>query len=117
MHHGRMGSPSDTFAAFVEVLTEALDEHEARGAELAQRAHLSRFHFDRVIAATAGEPPGRMRRRVLLERAAYRLATTDRLILEIALEAGFSSHESFTRAFAKAYGEAPAEWRKAPYKL
>jgi AraC family transcriptional regulator len=117
MHPGGMGSPSDTFAAFVEVLTGALDEHEATGAELAQRAHLSRFHFDRVIAATAGEPPGRMRRRVLLERAAYRLLTTDRLVLEVALEAGYSTHESFTRAFAKAYGLAPAEWRKAPAKL
>ncbi len=112
-----MSSPSDTFAAFVEVLTEALDEHEAKGAELAQRAHLSRFHFDRVIAATAGEPPGRMRRRVLLERAAYRLATTDRLVLEVAVEAGYSTHESFTRAFTKAYGSAPAEWRKAPTRL
>jgi AraC-like DNA-binding protein len=112
-----MVSPSDTFAAFVEVLTQALDEHEATGAELAQRAHLSRFHFDRVIAATAGEPPGRMRRRVLLERAAYRLVTTDRLVLEVALEAGYSTHESFTRAFARAYGLAPAEWRREPSTL
>lgn len=117
MHHGGMGSSSDTFAAFVEVLTGALDEHEATAAELAKRAYLSRFHFDRVIAATAGEPPGRMRRRVLLERAAYRLITTDRMVLEIALEAGFATHESFTRAFAKAFALPPAEWRKAPSRL
>ena len=43
------------------------------GAGLAGRVHLSRFHFDRVIGAVAGESPFAFRRRVLLERAAYRL--------------------------------------------
>jgi AraC family transcriptional regulator len=108
---------SDTFAAFVEVLTEALDEHEVTSADLAHRVHLSRFHFDRVIAATAGESPGRLRRRVLLERAAYRLLTTARSVLDIGVEAGYSAHESFTRAFVRAYGSPPAQWRTSPTRL
>ena len=51
---------------------------------------LSRFHFDRVVAAAAGETPARLRRRVLLERAAYRLADHAADVLEIAVEAGYS---------------------------
>ena len=37
--------------------------------------YLSRSHFDRVTSATAGEDPAAFRRRILMERAAFRLAT------------------------------------------
>jgi hypothetical protein len=67
-----------------------------------------------MISAVAGEPPAAFRRRVLLERAAYRLLTTERTILEVALEAGYGSHEAFTRAFARSFGSAPASWRRRP---
>jgi AraC family transcriptional regulator len=104
----------DTFEAFVSVLTEALDDHTLSGDDLAARVHLSRFHLDRVIAAIAGEPPATLRRRVLLERAAYRLDTTDQSVLDVAVGAGYASHEAFTRAFARAYGVSPKEWRRHP---
>ena len=104
----------DPFTTFVDTLAESLDDHEAGGEELAARAYLSRFHFDRVVTAAAGETPARLRRRVLLERAAFRLVTSDATVLEVAIEAGYSSHEAFTRAFRRAYGSAPAGWRVAP---
>lgn len=107
----------DPLAAFVAVLSEALDDHDATGAELARRAHLSRFHFDRVVAAVAGEPPATFRRRILLERAAYRLVTTNRSVLEVGVEAGYSSHEAFSRAFGRAYGVAPTRWRRRPARI
>jgi AraC-like DNA-binding protein len=106
--------PADTFVAFVDLLADALDDHGTTGEELAGRLYLSRYHFDRIISSVAGEPPSRFRRRVLLERAAYRLVTTRRSILDIAVEAGYGSHEAFTRAFSKAYGSAPALWRRRP---
>jgi AraC-like DNA-binding protein len=109
--------PIDTFAAFVDELAESLDDHDARGEDLAARVHLSRFHFDRVVSAVAGETPARFRRRVLLERAAYRLVTSGAGILEIAAEAGYSSNEAFTRAFQRAYGVVPSEWRVAPRRI
>jgi len=40
----------DTFTAFVDSLADSLDDHEARGEDLAARAYLSRFHFDRVVS-------------------------------------------------------------------
>jgi AraC family transcriptional regulator len=112
-----VSAATDTFTAFVDVLADALDEHDVSSEELAGRVHLSRFHLDRVIAATAGEPPGAFRRRVLLERAAFRLLTTDHTVLDIAIEAGYGSHEAFTRAFARAYGTSPAKWRQHPTRI
>jgi AraC-like DNA-binding protein len=114
-----MTAALDTFRRFVSVLAEALDEHEADGATLAARVHLSRYHCDRLVSAAAGEPPATMRRRVLLERAAYRLRTTDLDVLTVAVEAGYASHEAFTRAFARAFGEPPSRWRAtaSPYLL
>ena len=110
---------ADTFARFLDVLAGSLDDHDADGAALAAQLHLSRFHCDRLVSAAAGEPPAALRRRVLLERAAYRLITTDHDVLRVAVEAGYSSNEAFTRAFARAFGLAPSRWRARPtsYRL
>ena len=71
---GGVSTSQDRFVAFVDSLATHLDDHAARGAQLAARLHLSRFHFDRIVSSVGGETPARFRRRVLLERAAYRLA-------------------------------------------
>jgi AraC-like DNA-binding protein len=112
-----MSTPADTFATFVDSLAAHLDDHDATGTDLAARLYLSRFHFDRVVAAASGESPTRFRRRVLLERAAYRLLTSRTGILDIAVEAGYTSNEAFTRAFQRAYGAAPSAWRGAPTQI
>jgi AraC-like DNA-binding protein len=108
---------SDTFAAFVNVLADRLDDHELSSTDLAARLYLSRFHADRLIRGAAGEPPGALRRRVLLERAAYRLVTTRVSVLDVAVEAGYGSNEAFTRAFTRAYGVAPREFRARPGRI
>lgn len=107
---------ADNFAAFVDHLTEALDEPAAgvQGEQWAAQMHFSRFHFDRMIKSVAGEAPQAFRRRILLERAAYRIISTSAPLLDIAVEAGYGSHEAFTRAFARAYGASPAAWRRRP---
>src|SRR4051794_21027782 len=105
---------ADTFAEFVDGLAGALDDHETSGEDWAARHHFSRFHFDRIIKSVGGEPPRALRRRVLLERAAYRMITTAAPLIDIAVEAGYGSHEAFTRAFTRAYGVPPATWRRRP---
>ena len=112
-----MTTSADTFANFVDHLAEALDDPritEASGEEWATRLHFSRYHFDRMIKSVAGEPPSALRRRILLERAAYRMITTTAPLIDIAVEAGYGSHEAFTRAFTRAYGAPPAAWRRKP---
>src|SRR3954466_6415350 len=113
----RMNSPADHFVSFVDVLADVLDDHEATGEDLAARLYLSRFHPHRIVSSVAGGPPQRFRRRILLERAAYRLATTRRTILDVAVEAGYGSHEAFTRPFSKAYGVGPSQWRTRPTRM
>ena len=107
----------DRFTAFVDRLAADLDAMPARAEDMAAAAHLSRFHFERVIAAVAGESPTRFRSRILLERAAHRMTTTEARLLDIAVEAGYSSHESFTRAFRREYGVAPSTWRRRPARF
>ena len=105
---------ADTFTRFLDVLAASLDDVDATGADVARRAYLSRFHFDRMAAALLGEPPGAFRRRLLLERAAHRLVTSDATVLEVAVATGYGSHEAFTRAFTRAYGVSPTSWRRKP---
>jgi AraC-like DNA-binding protein len=115
--HTSMNPQPDTFLAFIDDLAADLDDHESSADERAARHFLSRSHFDRVISATAGEPPAAFRRRILMERAAFRLATGNDGILRLAVEAGYSSHEAFTRAFERAYGVAPSAWRARPARI
>ena len=96
-----MTTASDTLAAFVAVLADTLDEPGTSAATLAARLHLSRYHADRIVASVAGEPPAALRRRILLERAAYRLVTTRDTVLDIAVGAGYGSNEAFMGKLAE----------------
>lgn len=111
---GSVSVATDTFGRFVGSLALALDDHAADGDDWAARLHFSRYHFDRLIRSVAGEPPTAFRRRILLERAAYRMVTTRSPLLDIAVEAGYGSHAAFTRAFRRAYGASPGAWRRRP---
>jgi AraC family transcriptional regulator len=79
--------------------------------QLAKVAHFSPYHFHRVFSGMVGESLAEHIRRLRLERAAMRLNHTDRSVLEIALEAGYETHESFTRAFSALYGCSPSAFR------
>lgn len=109
-----MSSNTDTFGRYVGILAETLDDHATSPTQLAQRLYTSRFHLDRIVSSVGGEPPATLRRRLLLERAAYRLITSERRILDVGVEAGYASHEAFTRAFARLFGMAPREFRCHP---
>ena len=109
----------DTLSRFLDALTDTLDERSATSEGIASRLHMSRFHVDRLVSAAVGEPPARLRRRILLERAAHRLLTTDDELLRVSLDAGYGSHEAFTRAFSRAYGLPPSRWRltRSSYRI
>jgi AraC family transcriptional regulator len=81
-------------------------------ADLAGVACLSIFHFTRAFAATMGVPPHRYVSRRRLEIAKETIATGGASLSEIALDCQFSSQSSFTRAFRRAAGMTPAEYRQ-----
>jgi AraC-like DNA-binding protein len=98
--------------AILELVEESLLEPTLNGAELASRAYLSRYHFDRLVRAALGESPGAFRRRLLLERAAHQLGGADSVI-DVALDAGYASPDAFTRAFTRAFGDNPSDFRRS----
>jgi AraC-like DNA-binding protein len=102
--------PADRLRALIDTVVDSLDE-PLKGADLARRVYLSRFHFNRLFKAAVRETPGAFRQRLLLERAGYQLRGTGNAVTEIALDAGYSSPEAFTRAFRRAFGLAPSEFR------
>jgi AraC-like DNA-binding protein len=103
----------DRLREFVDLILASLDD-DVDGEAIAARGCLSRYHFDRLVAAATGESPGAFRRRILLERAAWQLRTGGASITRIALSSGYLSVEGFTRAFGRAFGRTPARFRRAP---
>jgi AraC family transcriptional regulator len=95
----------------VDCIQRQLDDDEMSLDLLAERAGVSPFHFHRVFASVVGEAPAGYMRRLRLERAAIRLKYTQRSVTEIAFDAGYETHESFTRAFKARFGHAPRRFR------
>jgi AraC family transcriptional regulator len=79
---------------------------------LARGAALSPFHFHRVFRGMVGETPLEMHRRLRLERAAWQLLTGKAGVTAIAFDAGYETHEAFTRTFRQAYGTSPSAYRQ-----
>ena len=98
-------------AALTRVMA-SLDEALDLG-RLAREAALSPFHFHRIFRGMVGETPLELQRRLRLERAAYQLFSLDTLVTSVAFNAGYESHEAFTRAFRAAFGCSPSEFRQA----
>jgi AraC family transcriptional regulator len=96
-----------TIARITRTLDEALDL-----GGLAREAALSPFHFHRVFRGMVGETPLEMHRRLRLERAASQLLSGDASVTAIAFDAGYETHEAFTRAFRQAYGAPPSAFRQ-----
>jgi AraC family transcriptional regulator len=90
-------------------------EDELGGRRLSAIAGLSRFHFHRQFSKDLGVGVRAYVEQVRLRRAAFRLAfRPEERILDIALDCGFASHEAFGRAFKRAIGQTPSEFRRAP---
>ncbi len=101
---------ADRLRALIDLVVDSLDEPGADGRELSERAHFSRDHLDRLLAAATGETPVALRRRLLLERAAWQLRSGAATPSEASAAAGYGSLAAFSRAFARAHGVAPSRF-------
>ncbi|WP_417844617.1 AraC family transcriptional regulator [Thalassospira sp.] len=95
-----------------------IDDHLAEnlnGEKLGTVAACSRFHFHRQFSALFGINPGRYIQLARFERATRQLAYRPHVsVFDIALDCGFDSPESFSRAFKKLHGQSPSDFRKNP---
>lgn len=95
----------------IDWIQRDLDDDAMSFDRLAERAGVSPFYFHRMFSGVVGEAPAGYVRRLRLERAAIRLKYTERPITTIAFDAGYETHESFTRAFKTRFGKAPRQFR------
>ncbi|UUO06617.1 AraC family transcriptional regulator [Blastopirellula sp. J2-11] len=78
---------------------------------LAAAADYSPCHFHRIFRGIAGESADDYVRRLRMERAAQSLRYRRRSVLDVALDAGYGSHEAFTRAFVRTFGVTPSDYQ------
>jgi AraC family transcriptional regulator len=96
----------------IEYIGKHLDE-ELTLSELSAIACFSKYHFHRLFTAYTGLSLQQYIRWLRLKRAAHQLIVDkDKSIIEIAFNAGFESHEAFTRAFKQTCGVSPSEFRR-----
>ncbi|MCL2095384.1 MAG: AraC family transcriptional regulator [Oscillospiraceae bacterium] len=106
-----------------EAIQKTLNHIEERIGEeipietLAEIAALSPFYYQRLFTRLVKRP---VREYIKLRRLAVAcraLRDKKNRILDIAIEYGFGSHETFTRAFKDTYGITPARYRDTPVSL
>ncbi len=110
----------------IEFIGQHLDD-ELTLVQLSDIACFSKYHFHRIFTSYTGLSLQQYIRWLRLKRAAHQLIVDkEKSIIEIAINAGFESHESFTRAFKRSCGINPSEfrarsswqaWEKPPYCL
>lgn len=103
---------------YLHQVQQALDYIEAHLdadislAHVAREAAISQWHFARIFKALTNETLKNYIRSRRLSNALDKLLTTDERIIEIAMDAGFASQESFSRAFKKAFDLSPHAGRQ-----
>lgn len=112
--------------AVIDAIGQNLDE-ELSLETLCEIACFSKFHFHRLFTAHTGLSLQQYIRWLRLKRAAHQLLIDKQAkILTIAMDAGFESHEAFSRVFKQVCGVTPKQfradgswgfWDKPPYTM
>jgi len=108
---------------YVSVITEIIEyieysmEENLKLADLSARAGISDFHFNRMFKTVVGIT---LKQYVLgrkLTKALEELRSTNKSIIEIAMDFGFEYPEVFSRAFKKQFGLSPSDIRHQNIKI
>jgi transcriptional regulator GlxA family with amidase domain len=81
-------------------------------ADLARACELSVRHFTRAFRGSTGMSPHKWLLHLRIERAKSLLASSRRLLADIALECGFADQSHFTRVFQRSAGLSPGAWQR-----
>lgn len=99
-----------------ELLDAVVDADNADVGDMARSSYSSEFHFSREVRRLTGESPAALRRRIMLERAAWRLRGGER-VSTVAADEGWSSAEVFSRAFRRTFGVPPSRAADIEFRL
>ncbi len=103
---------SDVLPALLEV--QANPGGDLSTPALAATTRLSPSRFHAAFRECTGETVKQHTLRIRLERAALRLLTEQTSVSDIGFDLGFSTHETFTRAFGRRFGVPPSVYRRRP---
>lgn len=104
----------------IQLTVDYIEEHlseEIKIENLAKLASLSQFYYQRLFSRLVKKPVNEYIKLRRLAKASEALLDKNKRILDIALDFGFSSHETLTRSFKNAFGMTPKEYRTDPVRL
>ena len=104
----------------IQITIDYIEEHvseEIKIENLAKIASLSQFYYQRLFSRLVKRPVNEYIRLRRLAKASEALLNNNKRILDIALDFGFSSHETLTRTFKDAFGMTPEDFRANPVRL
>jgi len=79
--------------------------------DLAEAAQLSEYHFSRLFKRATGLSPSQYFIHLRMDRARQLLLDTDRSIIDIGMEVGYSSPSHFSQVFRAKVGTTPSAYR------
>ena len=103
---------------WIDSITEAIDyiedniTDELPIGDIADRAFISSFYFQKGFSMLCGFTVGEYIRLRRLSLAGGEIVSTDKKIIDIALKYGYDSPDSFTKAFTRFHGVTPSAVRK-----
>ena len=80
--------------------------------DVAQKAALSPFYYQRIFGALCGMTVGEYIRARRMTLAAQELSGTDGKVIDVALKYGYDSPDSFAKAFQRFHGISPSKARE-----
>jgi AraC family transcriptional regulator len=96
-------------------ITDWMAEHIAEDFtldQLAARAGLSKFHFNRLFKAATGVTPSHYQINLRLDAAKRLLRETKLSVIAVALEVGYTNPSHFGQLFRRKTGQSPTDYRR-----
>jgi PAS domain S-box-containing protein len=104
---------SEDYPVIAEVVRHVQQNYGSnlRVADLARRAGLSEYQFERRIQKTFQLTAGQLIQKTRMEAALAKLRDTEESIADVALDCGYSDQSAFTRKFRQTVGLSPSVYR------
>ena len=111
-----MAGWNEGIASAIAYMEDHLDT-ELNMEDIAAKACVSSFHFQRIFNVLCGFTVGEYLRNRRLTLAAQELTSSDAKVIDVALKYGYESPDSFARAFTRFHGVTPSAARQKGSRL